>query len=287
MTANAGPARPEGGRDHSARPEGGRDHSARPEGGRDHSARPEGGRDHSARPRGRQGHALVWARQPPPRRRPLTTAAIVAAAIAVADADGLEAVSLRRVSAELGARTMSLYSHIASKQDLLDLMLDEVLGEFIVLGAIPADWRGALRALARQSRAAGLAHPWLSSLIAQRPRIGPNGIRHAEQSLAALAGIETDEQTKRVILTTVDDYTLGRVQREIVALELPRRQGITDTEWRAEAAAYLERVVASGEYPHLAGFGASGVIAEQDPERTFEAGLDLLIAGIAATVAAS
>ncbi len=240
-----------------------------------------------APPRGRQGHALVWARQPPPRRQPLTREAIVGAAIAVADADGLEAVSLRRVSAELGARTMSLYSHIASKQDLLDFMLDEVLGEFLVPGTIPADWRAALRAIARRSRAAGLRHPWLGALIAQRPRLGPNGIRHAEQSLAALAAIEADEQTKRVILTTVDDYTLGRVQREIVARELPKRQGVTDAAWRAEAAAYLERVVASGEYPHLAGFGGTSVIAEQDPERTFEAGLDLLIAGIAVTAAKS
>jgi AcrR family transcriptional regulator len=180
---------------------------------------------------------------------------------------------------------MSLYSHITSKQDLLDLMLDEVLGEFIVPGTIPADWRAALRAIARRSRAAGLRHPWLGALIARRPRLGPNGIRHAEQSLAAVATLEADEQTKRVILTAVDDYTLGRVQREIVARELPKRQGFTDTAWRAEAAAYLDRVLASGQYPHLASSGGAGVIAEQDPERTFEAGLDLLIAGIAATIA--
>ncbi|HEY7429313.1 MAG TPA: TetR/AcrR family transcriptional regulator C-terminal domain-containing protein [Streptosporangiaceae bacterium] len=236
--------------------------------------------------RGRQGHALVWARQQPSRRPPLTREAIVEAAITVADAEGLDAVSLRRVSAELGARTMSLYSHIASKQDLLDLMLDEILGEFIVPGKIPADWRAALRGIARQSRATGLRHPWLGALIAQRPRLGPNGIAHAEQSLAALASLAVDDQTKRVILTTVDDYTLGRVQREIAALELPKRQGVTDSTWRAEAAAYLERVVASGEYPYLAGAGGTSIIGEQDPERTFEAGLDLLIAGVATTVAA-
>lgn len=69
--------------------------------------------------------------------------------------------------------------------------------------------------------------------------------------------------------------------------ELPKRQGVTDSAWRAEAAAYLERVVASGEYPHLAGVGGTSIIGEQDPERTFEPGLDLLIAGVAATVAAS
>src|SRR3954449_4175411 len=95
-----------------------------------------------------------------PRRSSLSREAIVAAALALADAEGLDAVSIRRVAAALGARPMSLYTHIAAKDDLVDLMADAVVGEVLVEDP-PAGWRAALGAMAERSWRTFVAHPWL------------------------------------------------------------------------------------------------------------------------------
>src|SRR5262249_16559304 len=150
----------------------------------------------------------VWAREPERRRTALTREAIVTAAIALADADGLAAVSIRKVAAELGARTMSLYSYIDSKEDLLDLMVDEVNAELLIDGGPPADWREAISMIAHGMRANVRRHPWSVELLRRHPRVGPNSLRQAEQSLVAVKPLGLDPRSATWVLSLIYDYVI-------------------------------------------------------------------------------
>src|SRR5262249_10496640 len=137
--------------------------------------------------------------------------AIVRAAIKLADTEGVEAVSIRRIAAELKARPMSLYSFIARKDDVFDLMLDQIAGEALVAGELPDDWRAALTLIAEHTRAASLQPPWILGAQWRTTGVGPNGIRHVEQSLAAIEALEIPSERRYAILAAVDNYTLGHV----------------------------------------------------------------------------
>jgi AcrR family transcriptional regulator len=216
----------------------------------------------------------VWAREGTRRRTTLSRSAIVAAAIAIADAEGIDAVSIRRVAAELQARAMSLYTYIERKEDLFDLMADEVATETLVPD-LPADWREATLAIARRERQTTLRHPWLVDLVTRQSmvgRVGPNMLRHSDQSVAALAGLEADLTWKRRLLTAVADYSTGFAVRE-ARERLEARQG------RSEALEpYLRGLIEGGDYPHLAPLLAAPPAPGDD---TFERGLHWLLDGFA------
>src|SRR5260370_34248877 len=129
---------------------------------------------------------LIWTRPPKEKRERPTREAIVAAATDLADTHGLDAVSVRRVAAVLKTRPMDLYRDFARKDELIDLMVDEgVAGA--VLDEIPRDWRDALTAIARALRPVCLAPPRVVAAAGGQPLIGPNVMRHVEQSLEATA----------------------------------------------------------------------------------------------------
>ena len=133
---------------------------------------------------------------------------IVAAGVKIADAHGLDAVSIRRVAAEFAGRPMSVYSFIDSKQRLIELMVDSVMGD-IVLERVPEDWRGAVRAIAERTLEVGTRHPWLiEGAVRARPK-GTNARRHGQQSVDALGGFGLPEETLRPLLIAVDAYTIG------------------------------------------------------------------------------
>jgi AcrR family transcriptional regulator len=207
------------------------------------------------------------AHRPAGRGRGLTRDAIVAAAIAVADDDGLDAVSIRRVAGELGVRPMSLYTHIASKEDLLDLMVNEVIGEVLVPEPLPGQWRDVVREIAVRSHDAFVAHPWTLQAFSQRPRFGPNALRHAEQSIAAIAALGLDERTAATLLAIVDEYALGHAMRALIT---PSEQELRDT-----FAETLRNTPDLSEFPHLAAAGATA-----PREDAFEIGLDALLEGL-------
>ncbi len=133
----------------------------------------------------------VWTREDEPKLaapQPLSRESIVAAAIEIADTEGLEAVSIRRLATKLEARPMSLYSHIERKGDLIDLMVDEVIGGSILPESPPSgDWRDDLRRISQRTRENIRAHPWMIAVAFRRPFIGPNALRHIDQSLAAVS----------------------------------------------------------------------------------------------------
>lgn len=177
----------------------------------------------------------------------------MAAAIAVADAEGLNAVSFRRVAAELNARSMTLYSHVSSKGELLDLMFDEGVAEILALGPLPSGWRPALTELAIRKRDLCRRHPWAVSLYAQYPSPGPHLLRLLDQSLAAVADLAPDPQQAWQVVCAVDDYTLGYVIRESSAGQVPRRYDATAAGWKVAVRQFQAGIVARGDLPALSG----------------------------------
>ncbi|HET6449643.1 MAG TPA: TetR/AcrR family transcriptional regulator C-terminal domain-containing protein [Conexibacter sp.] len=143
----------------------------------------------------------------------LSTQAIVETAIAIADVDGLDAVSIRRVAAILDVRPMSLYTHIVNKDELLALMANELIGTLIVEQPLPDDWREALSLVARRQFRMFASHPWLLPLFARRPRHGPNAARYARQLARAVEGLNLPAEDMWTMLSIVNDYILGHAMR--------------------------------------------------------------------------
>lgn len=201
----------------------------------------------------------------------------MAAAIAIADAEGLPAVSIRRVAAALDARAMTLYSYIERKEDLLALMLDEVAAEVLVEEPLPAHWREALLLMARRERELVRRHPWRVDLITQRVAVGPNGLRHVEQKLAAFDGLGVEPLTAWRFLAAFNDYMTGFVVREAVERGAPREKGINEAERVAVAEPYIKELVEEGRLPRLAPMIEQGVWGADD---NFERGLNWVLDGI-------
>ncbi|MBB5873646.1 AcrR family transcriptional regulator [Allocatelliglobosispora scoriae] len=223
---------------------------------------------------------LVWERPEPPDRpvpAPLSRDRIVSAAILLADADGLEAVSLRKVAAVLGVGPMRLYGYIATKDELLDLVVDAVHAEIRPAGD---GWREALRSLAEATRHAAHRHEWFADLIGGRPQLGPHALARMEAAVAALGGVDVD--TAVPAIAAVDAYVVGAVRREIAELRAERATGMDKRQWQAAHGPYLERTFATGRFPALASAIRDGT--HLDADQTFRTGLDFLLDGIAARI---
>ncbi|MFC4530483.1 TetR/AcrR family transcriptional regulator [Sphaerisporangium dianthi] len=224
---------------------------------------------------------LVWSRVGPtaPARRPaLTREQIVSAAIEIADAEGLGALSMRAIAVRLGAGTMSLYRHIPDKEDLLDLMVDEVYGMIELPEKPAAGWREVLAQIATQTRAVLRDHPWFVAAASSRAPLGPNALRHLECTLAALdgRGLRLPEMARMVGATT--SYVTGFVLHELAGEEAKRRNGLTEEQWAASVRPYIADVVASGRYPTF-GRLIEQEDEESDPDLDFAYGLDCLLDG--------
>ena len=151
------------------------------------------------------------------KRQRLSPEAIVEAAIRLADAKGLEAVSIRRVAAELDARAMSLYDHFASKRELLASMTDEVVGEMLVSQPLPDGWREAVAVSARTMFAAYARHPWAIFVAAERLGPGPNAVKLAKQMARALATLPLEHGDVWQVQGIVNDYVIGYSFRTVAS----------------------------------------------------------------------
>jgi AcrR family transcriptional regulator len=222
--------------------------------------------------------APVWLRAERRRRPALTREAIVAAALKIADEEGLEAVSIRRVAAELCARAMSIYSHIDRKEDLINLMADEVSGEILIKDEIPADWREALTKIAHLTRETMIRHPWIIHMAGKRTEYGPNALRHIEQSLTAVDGLNTDTNTAVQVIAAVDHFVLGCVRREIMDKMSREQHGMTHGERLMTMLDYLRGQAQENGLTRLA-----HVLEEKVPKSWnvgFDRGLSWLLDGI-------
>ncbi|WP_190092729.1 TetR/AcrR family transcriptional regulator [Streptomyces melanogenes] len=223
---------------------------------------------------------LVWERPEPPERpmpAPLSRERIVQAAIQLADADGLDGVSLRKVAAALNVGPMRLYGYIDTKEELLDLMVDAVHAEIRPTGD---SWREVLWSLADAMRQAAHRHEWLADLLGGRPQLGPNTLASGESVLAAMSGVDLDTVVPAV--AAVNAYVIGAVRREITERRAERTSGMDKQQWQATFGPYLQRTFATGRFPALASLVHDG--PHLDADQTFWTGLDFLLDGIEARV---
>lgn len=223
---------------------------------------------------------LLWERPEPPERpvpAPLSRERIVRAAIQLADADGLDAVSLRKVAGVLGVGPMRLYGYIATKEELLDLMVDAVYAEIRPAGD---GWREVLRSLAETIRHAAHRHEWFADLLGGRPQLGPNALAGGESVAAGMDGVDLD--TVVPAIAAVNAYVMGAVRREITERRAERASGMDERQWQATFGPYLRRTFATGRFPALATIVHDG--PHLDADETFRAGLDFLLDGIEARI---
>lgn len=198
------------------------------------------------------GSDLVWLRPEPNERRPrLRRDQITATAVRIADTQGFEAVTMKRVASELGAGTMTLYYYVRTKADLVALMQDAILADLLIPGdELPSGWREAVTAIARRTRHVLLVHPWSISSL-DDAQFGPNAMRHIEQSLAALDDLELDPASKLSLWAIIDDYVVGSALHTIETLDRTAAAQ-RNPQLARDAIAFGQQQLTTGRFPHLA-----------------------------------
>jgi AcrR family transcriptional regulator len=196
------------------------------------------------------------------KRSQLSREKIAAAALAIADAEGFEAVSMRRLAQELKVGTMSLYYYVKTKDDLIAVMDDALMAEAL-LPSLPKGWRRAITEIATRTHSVFLRHPWaLVSMLSAPP--GLNAMRHMEQCLEALAETSMTAKKKLTLLAMVDDFVFGHALREAAS------DATVDLE-------FASAQMATGSFPRLAEVFAGGRI-DAGKDR-FKVGLRVLLEG--------
>ncbi|MEV6872277.1 TetR/AcrR family transcriptional regulator C-terminal domain-containing protein [Amycolatopsis sp. NPDC051128] len=235
----------------------------------------------------RRAIELLWGVSALPRRGPkpkLTTADVVRAAITLADAGTIDAVTIRHVAEHLGVAAMSLYTYVPGRAELLDLMIDHVHGE---LAAPEPDlgWRAALTAIAEDQWALFHRHPWLPQVATSRSALGPNSFAKYENELRAVEGIGLDDVEMDAAVALVTGLVRTTARSSLEAARLVRSSGMTDAQWWERAAPVLAGIPAAdaAHYPLSSRVGqAAGEFhnAAEDPAHAFRFGLARVLDGI-------
>lgn len=217
-------------------------------------------------------------------KRPLDAEAIAAAGVAIADAQGVDEVSMRKIAAVLGSGTMSLYHYVRTKEELLAAMEDIVMGEILVSPReLKGGWRKAIRAIALQTREAHRRHPWALTLPSTGTSYpGLNSLRHVEQSLAALSDSGLDFEGKMALILTVDNYVFGHSLRSLEHDPAETDVGMD------EITAFLAQHVTPADFPELTATIGDGTPADLmakmatafDPDEWFDIGLEAILDGL-------
>ena len=243
---------------------------------------------------------LLWGRTAPGARGPkqgTDLESVVRAAIEIADADGLDAVSMRRVAERLGLGTMSLYTYVPGKGELLDLMLDTVYGEQLAEpmedGASP---RQSLETIARRAWDFHHRHPWTLYIASSRAVLGPNETAAFEVSLSAAAGLDLPARDIVAVIDAISMFVRGAARDAVEAADAERVTGMTEMEWWTARDAILTAKMGAATYPTLGRLEAEGAFAVPDDTPNYnlrfilddyEFGLQRLLDGIDAYVAAA
>jgi AcrR family transcriptional regulator len=231
-------------------------------------------------------HENLWMRPEHPARGPRPTfsrARLTESAIQVADSEGLAAISMRRLATEIGAGTMSLYRYVSGKDDVIELMIDAVVADYIPPDLVlSGDWRADLRGLADRIRQVMLRHPWIAPLSGTRQQPSPNRVRMLDTALRMVDGLGLSFNEMLTVIGTVFAYVNGFVESELAEAEALRRTGLDLMEWMTLQGPYLQSVVASGRYPMVARMLTEGGRDYVDVGDRFAYGLERLLDGIAA-----
>lgn len=222
-----------------------------------------------------------------PRQR-LSVDEVVRAAIAVADAEGLETFSMRKVAERLGLGVMSIYTYVPGREELIGLMVDEVQGE-CEHPELAGPLRERLTRVARELWDEYHRHPWLLQVVQHRPFIGPNGTDRYEWQLRAIDGIGFGDIEMDQIVTLVSGFAASAARASIDARRAREISGITDEQWWEINAPILERIMDPSRYVLSGRVGTAAGEAYQavsDPDLAFTFGLDRILDGIDALAAA-
>jgi AcrR family transcriptional regulator len=228
------------------------------------------------------GAVPVWTLPPPPaRQRALGREEIVAAAIELADSAGADALTMKAVAARLGPYTpMALYRYVHSKDGLVDLMLDTVMGTVAVPDRPGPHWRDDLHTLATRTRAMVKAHPWYAGLVHARPPAGPNTMRRTEFMLAVLVARGASIDAAMTFAALIYRHIGGSGLQEAQEARFNASHGIdTGEKLLAAIATVHDLAAADGHLPLLTTWLADPSPAAVDDQ--FELGLDFLLTGIA------
>ncbi|WP_441247979.1 TetR/AcrR family transcriptional regulator [Kitasatospora sp. McL0602] len=229
---------------------------------------------------------LLWLLAERPRRgRPPahSRAAITAEAVAIADAEGLTAVTMRAIAARIGAGTMSLYTYVSNKETLLELMVDQVSGDHRLPPEPSGDWRADLRQLAHAQRAIMRNHPWLPAALPARQTLGPNTLAVLEYALAVLEPTGLDAQARLESFTLLTGFVASHVSYEIAQQQATEAACRASDELLEAQDRYLRAVAASGRHPQLAQVLTATANAP-GPQAVFDRLLDRMINGLTAGV---
>jgi AcrR family transcriptional regulator len=222
-------------------------------------------------------------------RQKTTVDAVVDIAIALADDEGLDAFSLRKVAERLGMGVMSLYTYVPSRDDLIALMVDQVTGE-IPHPALEGELRHRLDAVARHLWAEYRRHSWLLSVDTSRPALGPHISDRYEWELSAVEGVGISDVEMDQVVTLIAGFvaSAARTARDQEATQ--RQSGLSDAEWWEANAPVLEKVMDGSRYPLAGRVGqAAGETyqAASSPQLAFEFGLARVLDGIMVFVEAA
>lgn len=234
---------------------------------------------------------LLWGVGPTPKSRGpkqgLTVERIVLAGMEIADAEGLAALSMRRVADRLGVGTMSLYTYVPSKAELVDVMFDRAIGS-VEHAPVDGGWREKLSAVARAAWELYRRHPWLLQVMAMsRPPLGPNSIADYDHQLRAVDGIGLSELEMDSVVSMVAVFVQGAARAAAEAATSAQDTGVTDAEWWSTYGPLLEKVFDPEKYPVAARVGAVAGETYQsayDAHQGFEFGLARILDGVAALV---
>lgn len=195
------------------------------------------------------------------------------AAVALADEDGIESLTMRKLAQSLGVEAMSLYYHVANKEDLLDGMLDIVVGE-IDLPSLEIDWKTAMRRRAISAHKVFSGHPWAGLLMESRTNPGPAQLRYYDSVLGCLIAADFTIALAASAFSALDAYIYGFGLQE---MSLP----FDDEEEAAEAAQELLKHFPADDYPSLFKMITDHVLQPgYNYAAEFEIGLDLILDGL-------
>lgn len=243
---------------------------------------------HTGTPDPTRSLALLWRTGEHSERRGrkhgLSVERIVRTAIELADSEGVAALSMRRVAERLGVGTMSLYTYVPGKSELLDVMIDTVHGELGRHHEAPGGWRARLELIARDNWALCHRHPWLLRVLTNRVPLGPNISLNYEYQLRAIEGIGLNDLEMDSVITLVTDYVHGAARNSLDTARTRRDSGITDEQWWHAQAPFLEKIMDPARFPVAGRVGTAvgeAYRTSYDPDRAFEFGLARVLDGVA------
>ncbi|UBU12146.1 TetR/AcrR family transcriptional regulator [Nonomuraea gerenzanensis] len=222
---------------------------------------------------------LLWREEEPEPRPGLSVGRIVRAAVELADAEGLEGLSMRKVADRLGFTTMSLYRHVPGRDQLVELMSDEVMREHPEPPPPEQGWRARLEAIARQAWEIRKRHPWLAEVRGTRRLPGPHAVAHYDDLLATLTGTALRPSEVIAAVGLLGRFVDAEALVLVETLREERRSGMSEQEWWGGRDDLYERL---DRYPAITHLWESG--GWDDPEDSFEFGLRRLLDGIEALI---